>query len=193
MEPKDVLQRYLSRERASLLSRLDGLGERDVRWPMTPTGTNLLGLVKHVASVELGYFGEVFGRPSGEPLPWMDEDAEPNADLWATPEESRADILALARRAAAHTDATIAALDLDTPGRVPWWPRERQQVTLHVILVHMIAELSRHAGHADILAELLGGSTGDDRGNLPEQSAADWAAYRQRLQQAAEAAAAMSR
>ena len=190
MEPKDVLQRYLTRERASLLSRLDGLGEREVRWPMTPTGTNLLGLVKHVASVELGYFGEVFDRPSGEPLPWMDEGAEPNADLWATPEESTADILALARRAAAHTDATIAALDLDAPGRVPWWPRERQQVTLHTILVHMVAELCRHAGHADILAELLGGSTGDDRGNLPEQSAAEWAAYRRRLEQAAEAAEA---
>jgi uncharacterized damage-inducible protein DinB len=188
MEPKDVLQRYLTRERASLLSRLDGLGEREVRWPMTPTGTNLLGLVKHVASVELGYFGEVFDRPSGEPLPWMDEGAEPNADFWATPEESTADILALARRAAAHTDATIAALDLDAPGHVPWWPRERQQVTLHTILVHMIVELCRHAGHADILAELLGGSTGDDRGNLPEQSAAEWAAYRRRLERAAEAA-----
>jgi hypothetical protein len=62
MEPKDVLQRYLSRERASLLARLDGLGEREVRWPMTPTGTNLLGLVTHVASVELGYFGEAFGQ-----------------------------------------------------------------------------------------------------------------------------------
>src|SRR5919202_369429 len=132
MDEKSTLREYLRLCRAALLAKLDGLGEYDVRRPMTPTGTNLLGLVKHVASVELGYFGEVFDRPSGEPLPWMDEGAEPNADFWATPEESTADILA--------------------PGRVPWWPRERQQVTLHTILVHMVAELCRHAGHADILA-----------------------------------------
>ena len=79
MEPKDVLHHYLDRERVNLLSRLEGLPERQVRWPMTTTGTNLLGLVKHVASVELGYFGEVVGRPSGVALPWLDDDAEPNA------------------------------------------------------------------------------------------------------------------
>jgi uncharacterized damage-inducible protein DinB len=188
MEPKDVLQRYLTEARAALLSRLDGLGEREVRWPMTPTGTNLLGLVKHVASMELGYFGEVFGRPSGVPLPWLEEGADLNADLWATPEESRADILALAQGAAAHTDATIAALDLETPGLVPWWRPGRQEVTLHRILVHMVAEAARHAGHADIIAELAGGSTGDDRGNLPDQTAPEWGAYRRRLEEAAEAA-----
>jgi Protein of unknown function (DUF664) len=68
---------------------LDGLSEYDVRRPMVPTGTNLLGLVKHVASVEAGYFGETFGRPFEEPLPWLDDGAEPNADMWATAEESR--------------------------------------------------------------------------------------------------------
>jgi len=193
VEAKDVLQYYLTRERADLLSRLDGLGERELRWPMTPTGTNLLGLVKHVASVELGYFGEVFDRPSGEPLPWIEEGAELNADLWATPDETSADIVALLERAAAHTDATIAALDLDAPGRVPWWPAERQQVTLQQILVHMVVETSRHAGHADIIRELLDGTAGDDRGNLPVQSAAEWAAYRRRLEEAAEASGRLQR
>ena len=67
-----------------MLWKLDGLSEYDIRRPLTPTGTNLLGLVKHLASVELGYFGEVFGRPSDIPLPWFEENAEPNADLWAT-------------------------------------------------------------------------------------------------------------
>ena len=65
---------------------------------MTPTGTNLLGLVKHVASVEAGYLGDVFGRPFPEPLPWFDEDAEPNADMWATADESRDDIVGLYHR-----------------------------------------------------------------------------------------------
>ena len=66
--------------------KLEGLSEYDSRRPMTPTGTNLLGLVKHVASVELGYFGETFGRPFDEPLPWS-VGAEANADMWATADE----------------------------------------------------------------------------------------------------------
>lgn len=189
MEPKDVLQRYLTENRVGLLSRLEGLGERELRWPMTRTGSNLLGIVKHVASVELGYFGEVFGRPSGESLPWMDEDAELNADMWATPEESSAQIVTLLQRAAAHTDATIAALDLDSLGEVPWWRPERRQVTLQQILVHMLSEMARHTGHADILRELIDGRAGDDRGNLADQSAEEWAAYRSRLEEAAEPAA----
>jgi uncharacterized damage-inducible protein DinB len=193
MEPKDTLLRYLTEARSALLSRLDGLDERGLRWPMTPTGSNLLGLVKHVASVELGYFGEVFDRPSGEALPWMDEDAEPDADFWATPAERSAEILALARRAAAHTEATVAALDLDAPGRVPWWHPDRQQVTLHQVLVHQITETARHAGHADIIRELLDGAAGDDRGNLSARSPEEWAAYRERLEQVATAAAEQQR
>ena len=110
-----------------------------------PTGTNLLGLVKHVASVEFGYFGETFGRPSGEPLPWFEDGAEPNADMWATPDESREQIVALYHRAWANSDATIDALTLDAQGHVPWWPAERNEVTLHRILVHMLAETNRHA------------------------------------------------
>ena len=90
-DPKADLHRYLQIAREALLWKLDGLSEYDIRRPMVPTGTNLLGLVKHVASVELGYLGDTFGRPSGEPLPWFAEDAEPNADMWATADESRED------------------------------------------------------------------------------------------------------
>ncbi|WP_091418008.1 DinB family protein [Friedmanniella luteola] len=189
MDPKAVLQRYLTEERRNLLSRLDGLSERDVRWPGTPTGTNLLGLVKHVASIELGYLGDVFDRPSGIPLPWLDDDAEPDADLWATAEESRDDVLALHHAAAAHADATIDALDLDAPGVVPWWAPERRQVTLQQVLVHVVAETAHHAGHADVLRELLDGRAGDDRGNLTARSPAEWAAHRRRLEAVAEAVA----
>jgi hypothetical protein len=109
MDPKRILQRYLDKQRKALLAKLDGVSERDVRWPMTQTGTNLLGLVKHVASNELAYFGEVFDRPSNVPLPWFDEGAETNADMWATAEESRDDIVALYELAAAHADSTIDA------------------------------------------------------------------------------------
>src|SRR5918995_4766377 len=87
-DPKADLCRYLRVAREALLWKLDGLSEYDVRRPLVPTGTNLLGLVKHVASVAAGYFGDTFGRPYPEPLPWMDDDAEPNADMWATVDES---------------------------------------------------------------------------------------------------------
>jgi len=87
-DPKADLHRYLQDAREALLWKLDGLTEYDVRRPMVPTGTNLLGLVKHVASVEFGYFGDCFGRPYDERLPWLEDDAEPNADMWAAPGET---------------------------------------------------------------------------------------------------------
>ena len=159
-DPKTDLHRYLQDAREALLWKLDGLSEYDIRRPMVPTGTNLLGLIKHVASVELGYFGDTFGRPFGEPLPWLEDDAEPNADMWATADESREQIVGLYRRAWAHSDATIGALALDAIGHVPWWPESRSEVTLHQILVHMIAETDRHAGQADIVRELIDGAAG---------------------------------
>ncbi|HET9647673.1 MAG TPA: DinB family protein [Microlunatus sp.] len=190
--PKQILHRYLAKERRQLLAKLDGLGEREVRWPMTPTGTNLLGLVKHVASVELGYFGEAFGRPADRELPWLADDAEVNADMWATATESRADIIELHHYSAAHSDATIEALDLDARGWVRWWHPDRRDVTLHQILVHMIDETARHAGQADILRELIDGRAGNDDGNLPGNDEIDWTAYRRRLEVAAEEAARIS-
>jgi uncharacterized damage-inducible protein DinB len=189
-EPKNTLQRYLQVQRDALLWKLDDLGEREIRWPMTPTGTNLLGLVKHVASMEFGYFGEVFGRPTDEPLPWLDDDAEPNADMWATADQTREWVVDFYKRAWTHTDTAIAELDLDSPGRVPWWGPDRQEVTLHQILVHMIAETSRHAGHADVVRELTDGQAGlrADNDNLAEGDAQWWRGYVERLERTAERA-----
>jgi uncharacterized damage-inducible protein DinB len=159
-EPKETLLRYLRVARESLLWKLDGLSEYDVRRPMTSSGSNLIGLVKHVASVESEYLGDCFGRPSGEDLPWFGDDAAPNADMWLTADEASDDIIALYRRVADHSDATVEALPLETVGSVPWWPEDRQQVTLHQILVHITTETHRHAGHADIIRELIDGSRG---------------------------------
>ena len=189
-EPKAALQRYLQDAREALLWKLDGLSEYDVRRPLTPTGTNLLGLVKHLASVELGYFGDTFGRPFDEPLPWLAADAAPNADMWATAAESRDAIVGLYQRAWAHADATIAALALEARGRVPWWPADRNEVTLHRILVHMIAETNRHAGHADIVRELIDGAVGLRGGNdsMASGDPAWWEAYRSQLERVAQEA-----
>src|SRR3954466_5123474 len=154
-DAKQTLHHYLRLVRSALLWKLDGLSEYDIRRPLTPTGTNLLGLVKHAAGVEVGYFGDTFGRPFGETLPWLAEDAEPNADMWATADESREHIAALYQRVWRHADATIADLALDATGHVPWWSADRKEVTLHQVLVHVTAETHRHAGHADILRELV--------------------------------------
>ena len=157
--PKSDLELYLGAARDALLGKLDGLSEYDVRRPLTPTGTNLLGLVKHVATMEAGYFGVVFDRPFPEPMPWLADDAEANADMWATADESREEIIQLWHDVWTHADATLDALPLDASGEVPWWPSERNPVTLHQIAVHLIAELHRHAGHADIVRESIDGAT----------------------------------
>ena len=190
MDEKTALLEYLRIRRADLLAKLDGLGEYDVRRPMTPTGTNLLGLLKHVANVQLGYFGEVFGRPSGHAYPWEDG-GEEDADMWATAEESRDAVVELYRFSAAHADATVEALPLDAVGEVPWWRAERRHPTLHTILVHVSVEVARHAGHADVLRELIDGRAGMSpaRSNLPERGEAEWAAFRACIEAAAQEAA----
>jgi hypothetical protein len=184
-DPKAALQLYLTRARDALLWKLDGLEEYDIRRPLVPTGTNLLGLVKHVGSVAAEYFGRCFDRPFGEPLPWLE--AEDNADMWATPDESREQVIGLYQRAWAHADATIEALPLDAVGSVPWWPADRRQATLHRIMIHMIAETERHAGQADIVRELTDGSVGLRPGalNLPDVDTAWWSNHRDRLERAA--------
>ena len=118
--PKVDLHHYLQLARDAVLWKLDDLSEYDVRRPLVPTGTNLLGLVKHLASTDAGYFGETFGRPFDEPMPWLADDAPDNADMWATAEESREYIVGLYGRVRAHSDATIEALALDAVGHVPW-------------------------------------------------------------------------
>jgi uncharacterized damage-inducible protein DinB len=193
-DPKANLHRYLQIAREVLLWKLDGLSEYDARRPMTPTGTNLLGLVKHVASVEAGYFGVTFGRPFGEPLPWYEDDAEPNADMWATANESREQVIAFYHRVWTHSDVTINSLELDAVGRVPHWPNDRSEVTLHQILVHMTAETHRHAGHADIVRELIDGAAGlrPDSDNMAPGDQSWWDEYRSRLQGVARQAASGS-
>jgi uncharacterized damage-inducible protein DinB len=186
-DPKADLHRYLQDAREALLWKLDGLSEYNIRRPMVPSGTNLLGLIKHAASVELGYFGDCFGRPFGERLPWLEDDAEPNADMWAKAGESRKQIVDLYQRAWAHSDATIGMLALDAAGHVPWWPDDRSEVTLHKILVHMIAETDRHTGQADIVRELIDGATGlrPGNGSMAPGDRAWWESYRSRLELAA--------
>jgi uncharacterized damage-inducible protein DinB len=186
---KTDLLSYLQRGRDVLVWKLEDASEYDVRRPLTPTGTSLLGLVKHLIAIDGGYLGEVFGRPFPEPVPWAAADADPESDMWATPEDSRQELVALYRRVWAHGDATVAALDLETAGTVPWWPEERRHPTLQRVLVHLIAETHRHAGHADIVRELVDGEAGMLRGvsNLGAEDLGARAAHHARVQAAADA------
>ncbi|MEV4692778.1 DinB family protein [Micromonospora echinospora] len=155
---KEYLHHDLRQIREAMLWKLDGLSEYEVRRPLTASGTNLLGLVKHLAVGQARYFGEVFGRPFPEPLPRWDDPDPDGTDMWATEHESREEVIGRYRRAWEHADATIDALAIDAPGHVPWWPRP--DVKLFNVMVHVLTETSRHAGHADILREQLDGSTG---------------------------------
>ena len=188
-DPKDDLHHYLRVAREALVWKLDGLSEYEARRPMVPTGTNLLGLIKHLAGVEIGYFADTFNRPFDGAPAWLAsiEEAEPNVDMWATPAESRAEILGLYAAATAHADDTIEALPLDATGRVPWWPADRNDVTLHRILVHVATETHRHAGHADVVRELIDGTVGlrADNDNMAAGDRQWWDDYRARLEDAA--------
>ncbi|KOV83483.1 type I restriction endonuclease subunit M [Nocardia sp. NRRL S-836] len=180
---KDYLHGDLREIREVMVRKLDGLSEYDVRRPLTTTGTNLLGLVKHLTLTESRYFGEVFGRPFPAPLPRWDDLAVRGADLWVTEHETRAGIVDGYRRAWEHSDATIAALPVDAPGHVPWWPRP--DVMLFNVLVHVLTETNRHAGHADVLREQLDGSV-----ETAQRDAAFWEDRRAEIERAAKAAQA---
>jgi hypothetical protein len=188
-DPKTMLTHYLRRARDGLLLKLDGLSERELRLPRTPTGTNLLGIVKHCSNVEWGYLGLTFGRtfPEEHLLVPMDAyDTDPQADWYATEDESAEQVVDVYRRVAAFADETIDALPLDTVGRVPWWPEDRAETTLHHLAVRVIDDTSRHAGHADILRELHDGAVGLNRAatNLPDGY--DWPTYVERLTELAQ-------
>ena len=189
LDVKEELHGYLRGARETLLWKLEGLGEHDMRRPLTPTGTNLLGLVKHSTATHLGYFGEVFGRTTDAPAARFSGDAGPAAEFWATPDESSEDIVDRYRSAWDLSDRTIRELDLDAVGHVWWWAGS--SVTLHHVMVHVTADTQRHAGHADIIRELIDGSVGmlERADNLHVRDPAE----QQRIHDQIEAAAARFR
>jgi uncharacterized damage-inducible protein DinB len=179
-DPKTALHHYLQEARDALVWKLDGLDERDARLPRTPTGNNLLGVLKHSLNIEVSYFGYTFGREFPTPdevVPLEAFDQDPQADWYATEEETKDGLIDLYRRVWAFADQTIEQLPLDAPGRVPWWRPGRQYVTLQRIIVHVIYDLSRHAGQADIMREEHDNAVGWQPGNSNVPDDYDWPAY----------------
>jgi Protein of unknown function (DUF664) len=184
-DSKAVLKNYLQGARDTLIWKLDGLSERDQRLPRTPTGLNLLGIVKHALHTEVWYFGPTFGREWRTPEELVSSgDPDPQADWYATGQESAPHVIDLYRRVQAFADEAIDALPLDAIGHVAHWGGA--EVTLHQVMVHTIVDLQRHAGHADIVRELIDGSAGllRDVSNLPLDM--DWLAYTAKLTAIAE-------
>jgi hypothetical protein len=189
-DPKAVLHHYLQESREAVVWKLDGVDEREARLPRTPTGNNLLGLLKHCLNVEAAYFGPTFGRqfPAPDQLVPMEAFADdPQADWYANEHETKGGLVDLYRRVWAFADGTINELPLDAPGQVPWWQPDRRDVTLQRIIVHVTYDLSRHAGHADIMRELHDGVTGWQPANTNVPDAFDWPAYVAKLTQLADA------
>jgi len=179
---KDVLLDYLQSARDAAVWKLAGASDHDVRRPLTPTGTNLLGVVKHLGHIELGYFVASFGRTVPVASPFDDPDADPHDDLVAFADESRDDILDLYRLAWEESARTFADRELDAEAVVPWWPEERNRTTLGRLLVHVVAETNRHVGQMDILREGVDGAAGLREGgsNMPDDY--DWEAHVARVQ-----------
>jgi hypothetical protein len=186
---KSDLIGHLERLNEGVLHKLDGLSEYELRRPMTPTATNLLGLVFHLASLQAEYFGKTFGRPfprEGEIYFLTDEDADPQDDLWVRPEATSEWVVGLYRETWEHAKETFATLDLSAPGQIPTSPY--RHVNLGEMLVHMVDETARHAGHMDIVRESIDGAVGRYAGDGNILDGYDWAAYRQRVEAAARAA-----
>jgi hypothetical protein len=150
----------------------------------------MLGIGKHLASVQAGYFGDVFGRPWPEPMPWLGEHTSINDDMFATATETSDWVRDFYRRSWAHARETFAVTELDHPGTVPWWPEERRHPTLFTVMLHMVVETARHAGHLDILRETIDGEAGRFAGDrsLPGGDEIDWIAYVVKVEAAARAA-----
>jgi len=180
------LRGYLQESREAVVGSLDGLSEYDVRRPLVPSGTNLLGLVKHLTGIELGYLGACVGRPSPVTLPWEDDGSVwESADMWATADQSREYLLGLYRRAWRHSDESLDSIPLEAPASVAWWSEGQRATTFGHLVARVLAETAQHAGHCDIVRELIDGRAGRDSSGIGDEQW--WESYVARVQAAADA------
>ena len=150
---RELLAAFLDYQRATLLRKIDGLGDADLRRQVLPSTLTLLGMVKHLAYVEQSWFGIRF---AGEDLPVPYTKADPDADFRIEPGETTTDIVALYKREVARSRAILSASSLDDLAKA-----EGFRPSLRWIALHMIAETARHNGHADLIREAIDGATGE--------------------------------
>ena len=161
-DERESLTTWLDYHRATLLWKLEGLDDEQLRQPMVPSGLTLLGLVKHLTAVEHSWFVVAFAG-TGEPGLFESED-DRDLDFHVQEDETTEAIVHGYLRACERSREVVAAApSLDETFRFvdPGWPRDGRPGDLRWILVHMIEETARHNGHADIIRELIDGATGD--------------------------------
>jgi hypothetical protein len=179
-----ALAQYLQQGRDGVLRALDGLTEYDARRPLTPTGTNILGLVKHLVGIERSYLGTCVGRPPEFTLPWEEDGSIwQDADMWVQADETREYIVGLYRQVWVNSDASIAALPLTTPAYVSWWKEGERRPSFGSLIARVVAETAQHAGHVEILREGIDQQAGRDHDHRDQEA---WTAYVARIQAAAE-------
>ena len=149
LDERGVLLRYLGKNREAVVRATVGLSDGELRRVVVPSGTNLLGLLQHLTRMEEHWFQRVFlgEEPGGE-------------DSWVVPaDRTHDDVVAAYRAACARSDGIVRDTpDLATLARAVN-PGEDELDPLRMIVAHMIEETARHAGHADILRELIDGAT----------------------------------
>lgn len=181
----DDLRRYLQQSRDSVVRSLDDLSEYDVRRPLVPSGTNLLGVVKHLVGIELNYLGSCVGRTPPVTLPWEEDGSIwESADMWATPDQGRAYLLDLYRTAWRHSDEALATLPLDAPGHVTWWSEGTRDTTFGHLCIRVLEDTAHHAGHCDLVRELIDGRGGRDQADVGDEEW--WSTYVAKIQAAAD-------
>ncbi|NAZ85776.1 DinB family protein [Kineococcus indalonis] len=153
---KRILVAALEEQRQAVLWRLEGLDDERLRRPVVGSGASLLGLVKHLASLEYVWLGRVFERPSDE-VPAEALAQDPQAEWRVHPWETAGGVLSYYERARAASDAVVAGLKLTDRGTAPGG----DAVSLRWVLVHLVGLTAGHAGRADLAREQLDGRTGE--------------------------------
>jgi uncharacterized damage-inducible protein DinB len=151
---KNALLMFLEAQRASVLAIVDGLDMEAMSTAVLPSGWTVLGLVEHLGYAERHWFQEI-ATGSAEPLPW------PDGHMPLTTPRPPSVVLAFYRAQCERSNAVLAATPLSTPprGRHPG-PLGDEVTDMRRIVLHMIEETARHAGHLDVARELLDGKTG---------------------------------
>jgi uncharacterized damage-inducible protein DinB len=157
----DLLIEYLDYQRETVLSKTEGLTRAQFMFKHPPSELTLAGLLYHLALVEESWLEERFGGlPAREPWVGVDWDADPNWEF-RTAEDLEPDQLRARYREAGERSRHVVAMarDGDQLSVVPL--RDGRHFSLHWVLLHLIEETARHAGHADFLREAIDGSVGE--------------------------------
>ena len=152
---KEMVTAFLDWQRATLLCKLAGLSDEQLRWRHQPSGLSLLWLVKHLGVVEQFWFRLIYAGEIATPGDWN--------EFWrheaVAPDETAADVIGFYEEQVEHSRRITTAAAFDDAARNPR-PRE-QGLTLRWLLLHMIEETARHNGHVDLIREPLDGLTGE--------------------------------